>query len=76
MHFLGWSGGAIVLGKVPVPGPHTNLDESRTRVYCPCSQGLSSIRTQNFPFSETADCKFVHVHLKCFSLKVHTCQVS
>ena len=33
---------------------------------------LSSIRTQNFPFSETADCKFVHVHLKCLSLKVHT----
>ena len=32
---------------------------------------LSGIRTRNFP-----DCKFVHVHLKCFSLKVHTCQVS
>ena len=33
---LGWSGGAIVLGKLPVPGRLTNLDESRTRVYCPC----------------------------------------
>ena len=29
-------GGAIVLGKLPVPGRLTNLDESRTRVYCPC----------------------------------------
>ena len=33
---------------------------------------LSSIRTRNLPFSGPA----VHVHLKCFSLKVHTCQVS
>ena len=37
---------------------------------------LSSIRTRNLPFSGPADCKFVHVHLKCFSLKVHTCRVS
>ena len=33
----GVSGGAIVLDKLPVPGRLTNLDESRTRVYCPCS---------------------------------------
>ena len=26
-----------MLGKLPVPGRLTNLDESRTRVYCPCS---------------------------------------
>ena len=37
---------------------------------------LSSIRTRNLPFSGPADCKFVCVHLKCFSLKVHTCRVS
>ena len=36
----------------------------------------SSIRTRNFPFSGSVDCIFVHVHLKCFSLKVHTCRVS
>ena len=37
---------------------------------------LSSIRTRNLPFSWPADCIFVYVHLKCFSLKVHTCRVS
>ena len=37
---------------------------------------LSSIRTRNFPFSETANCKFVHVHLTCFRLKMHICRVS
>ena len=25
-HFWGWSGGAVVLGKLPVPGGPTNLD--------------------------------------------------
>ena len=30
---------------------------------------LSSIRTRNLPFSGPADCKFVYVHFKCFSLK-------
>ena len=34
----GWSGGAMVLGKLPVPGPPTNLDESRTRAVCACSR--------------------------------------
>ena len=38
--------------------------------------GLSSIRTPNLPFLGPADCKFVYVDLKCFSLKVHTCRVS
>ena len=32
----GWSGGAIVLGKLPVPGRPTNLDESRARAYGAC----------------------------------------
>ena len=33
----GWSGGAMVLGKLPVPGRPTNLDYSRARAYCACS---------------------------------------
>ena len=32
--FRGRSGGAMVLGKLPVPGCPTNLDDSRTRAYC------------------------------------------
>ena len=34
----GWSGGARVLGKPPVPGRPTNLDKSRARAYCTCSR--------------------------------------
>ena len=34
----GWSGGAMVLGKLPVLGRPTNLDESRARAYCACSR--------------------------------------
>ena len=34
---LGWSGGAMVLGKLPVPGRPTNFDYSRARAYCACS---------------------------------------
>ena len=34
----GWSGGANVLGKLPVPGRPTNLDYSRARAYCTCSR--------------------------------------
>ena len=37
-HLVGWSGGAMVQGKLPVPGRPTNLDESRTRAYCACSR--------------------------------------
>ena len=33
-----WSGGAMVLGKLLVPGRHTNLDNSRARAYCACSR--------------------------------------
>ena len=36
--FLGWSGGAKVLGKLPVPGRPTNLDQSRARACCACSR--------------------------------------
>ena len=32
----GWSGGAMVLSKLPVPGRPTNLDESRARAYGAC----------------------------------------
>ena len=34
----GWSGGAMVLGKLPVPGRPTSLDNSRARAYCSCSR--------------------------------------
>ena len=33
----GWSGGAMVLGKLPVPASY-NLDCSRARAYCACSR--------------------------------------
>ena len=31
------AGVAMVLGKLPVPGRLTNLDDSRARAYCACS---------------------------------------
>ena len=34
----GWSGGAIVLGKLSVAGRPTNLNYSRTRAYCAYSR--------------------------------------
>ena len=34
----GGSGGAMVLGKLPVPGRPTSLDKSRARAYCSCSR--------------------------------------
>ena len=34
----GWSGGAKVLGELPVPGRPTQLDYSRARAYCACSR--------------------------------------
>ena len=34
----GWSGGAKVLGKLPVPERPTNLDYSRARACCACSR--------------------------------------
>ena len=34
----GWSGGAMVLGKRPVPGRPTYLGKSRARAYCTCSR--------------------------------------
>ena len=34
----GWSGGAKVLGKLPVPGHLINLDYRRARAYCACSR--------------------------------------
>ena len=35
---MGWSGGAMVLIKLSVPGRPTNSDNSRTRAYCACSR--------------------------------------
>ena len=34
----GWLGGAMVLGKLPVPGRPSNLDYSRAMAYCTCSE--------------------------------------
>ena len=34
----GWSGGAKVLGNLPVPGRPTHLDYSRARACCACSR--------------------------------------
>ena len=34
----GWSGGAMVLGKLQVPERPSNLDYSRGRVHCACSR--------------------------------------
>ena len=50
----GWSGGAMVLGKLPVPGRPTSLDNSRARAYCSCSRcgwGCLDIFTFIYPFS-------------------------
>ena len=33
----GWLSGAMVLGKLPVPGRPSNLANSRARAYCACS---------------------------------------
>ena len=35
---MGWSGGAKVLGNLPVPGHPTDLDYSRARACCACSR--------------------------------------
>ena len=35
---VGWSGGAKVLGNLPVPGRPTDLDYSRARACCACSR--------------------------------------
>ena len=34
----GWSGSAMVLSKLPVPGRPTYLDLSRARAYCACNR--------------------------------------
>ena len=43
----------MVLGKRPVPGRPTNLDDSRARAYCACSRcgwACLDIFTLNYPF--------------------------
>ena len=35
---VGWSGGAKVLGKLPVPGSPTEFDYSKARAYCACGR--------------------------------------
>ena len=44
----------MVLGKLPVPGRPTSLDNSRARAYCSCSRcgrGCLDIFTLIYPFS-------------------------
>ena len=36
--FVGWPGGAMVLGKLPETGRPTNLDDGRARAYCACGE--------------------------------------
>ena len=36
--FWGWSGGAMVMGKLPVPGRPTGLNNSSARAYLACSR--------------------------------------
>ena len=38
LSLMGWPGGAMVLGKLPVQGRPTCLDLSRARAYCSCSR--------------------------------------
>ena len=38
LYIKGWSGGVKMLGKLPVPGRPTSLDDSRARAYCVCSR--------------------------------------
>ena len=41
----GWSGGAMVLGKLSVPGRPTYLDKSRARANCACSRSVRVVWT-------------------------------
>ena len=50
----GWLGGAMVLGKLPVPGRPTYLAYSRARAYCACGGcgwGCLDIFSLSFLFS-------------------------
>ena len=54
LSWRGWSGGAMVLGKLPVPGRPTSLDKCRARAYCSCSRcgwGLCGHFYSHYPFS-------------------------
>ena len=51
---MGWSGGAMVLGKLPVPGHPANLNNSRARAYCAysrCGWSCLDIFTHIYHFS-------------------------
>ena len=50
---LGWSGGPMVPGKLPVLRPSTNFDYIRARAYCACSRcgcGLFGHFYSHLPF--------------------------
>ena len=48
----GWLGGAMVLGKLPVPGRPTNFDKSRAKAYFACSSARGDC-LDNFSFVYT-----------------------
>ena len=41
----GWSGGAMVLGKLPVPGRPTYFGYSRARAYWACNRSVGVVWT-------------------------------
>ena len=51
----------MVLGKLPVPGRPTNLDDSRARTYCACSRFGSSSVVWIFLLSTILSFFFVHL---------------
>ena len=53
-YIRGWSGGVMVLGKLPVPGRPTNLDKSRASAFCAfsrCGWGCLDIFSLVYHFS-------------------------
>ena len=58
----GWSGDAMVLGKLPVPGRPADLDESRARAYCARS---------SFQFKKNLYGKNLILFYKCFEITFH-----
>ena len=53
----GWSGGAMVLGKLSVPGRPTNLNYGRARAYCAysrCGWGLFGHFSLVYHFSSSS----------------------
>ena len=69
--YKGWSGGAMVLGKLPVLGHPTNLDNGGARAYCACSRcgrglfGHFFSLIYQFSFLSPSLCETARYRLKC-----------